>query len=225
MRTLNLVGSVAFSLACLIAGVRLLLLARRTGQFPEAIMGVSFLCGGALGHTLFWLLPLLPVADGARVGLSLLARLFVAAGCGTMLYFTWRVFRPGRSMAGVAFGFFAALLGVYVFRDQLFARAVELHEIALQPLYWCGAIAQMIAYAWPACETFAYLRAAHRRRQLGLALDPMVTLRLAFWTVGMSVAVVLFALVHGTYLAWALTGVRPSTSPSGAQLVNQLGQV
>ena len=49
MELLGLLGSLAFSLASAVVGVRLLALARRTRCAPELSMGISFISSGALG--------------------------------------------------------------------------------------------------------------------------------------------------------------------------------
>src|SRR5687768_15193793 len=49
-----ILGNLGFTLASLILGIRLCLLARRTRQLPETFLGIGFLAGGFLAFTLQW---------------------------------------------------------------------------------------------------------------------------------------------------------------------------
>src|SRR4030095_10405499 len=90
---LGIAGSIAFSLACAVVGVRLLLLARRTRHAPELAMGVAFVSSGAVGFTFTVVADLLHRGHGdvGLVGrLSQLAMIFFFVG-----YFGLAVGRSG----------------------------------------------------------------------------------------------------------------------------------
>ena len=80
-------------LACVVVGMRLILLWRRTRLLPELAFGVAFLSLGALGY---------PLSIVARMGLAGEAGeilLSVALGAQnlaaiSLLVGTWRIFRP-----------------------------------------------------------------------------------------------------------------------------------
>ena len=52
MELFALVGLSAYCLVSLVVGIRLLLLARRTRELPELLIGLAFLTGGAIGYTI-----------------------------------------------------------------------------------------------------------------------------------------------------------------------------
>jgi hypothetical protein len=215
MELLGLLGISAFAIASLVVGVRLLWLARRTRQFPELMIGASFLLAGFLGLALTLLGRHGPFADGARVALSLAGTALGAAGYSLLAAFVWRVFRAG-SAAG-ALGFGAAVLGFSAgFGLQWSAAAAGVRD-TVSAGTWLSLATQAAVYVWASWESFHRAAMARRRVRLGL-LEPLVAHRFLLWGVGTAAVVGIcvqmgFALwSHGRaltgahYLAIALLG-------------------
>ena len=101
---LFLAGAIGiFVLAASIVGVHLLLLARRTGQLPELLVGVGFSLIGLLGY------PLAMISGFGRgavsevnLGMWVAGMLIMNAGLTCLYAFTARVFRSGQTWAWLA---------------------------------------------------------------------------------------------------------------------------
>jgi len=217
MKLIDLFGMGAFLVACVIVGVRLLLLSSRTRRLPELALGVGLLCIG-LGYLTAGAGLRLREAGGAPGGtLLVLGSLLLGLGGSAAAFFTWRVFRPERRFAAVAaWTGVATTAGVFVtgllvggFRD---IHLWDHYAAALSVVR--GAI-----LAWCAAEAFSYWSRMRRRLALGLA-DAVVTNRFLLVglaigggavTCGMSVAGVLVShgkpFPPGLELAMAATGL------------------
>jgi hypothetical protein len=180
---LALIGFGAFVLASMVAGVRLLLLARRTRQAPEAALGAALLLGGGVGYLLMVLAhdvvarPLAPVT-------LLAANLSLHAGALLLAAGTAHIFRPGDARGHAAVAAIALALA--------FSYTLRLWDPGTIPaapaVFWTDTIGSAAAYGWSAFEAGRYAALLRRRLRLGLA-DAAVARRIALWAAACGAAV------------------------------------
>jgi hypothetical protein len=167
-------------------GVRLLLLARRTRQLPEAMLATHFLLCGGLGY----LLSVTALAAARHPGLLPpgLVSTSVAAGhlssCtgvfGAMA-FTYLVFRRGSAWGRALLALGATTMAVgYVG----YGSTGGFTHGSFQGLWFWLFYGTFIAAAvWVMAEPLLYRRRLRRRLRLGLA-DPVVVDRFRLWGIG-----------------------------------------
>ena len=179
---LSLLATVLFIAVGGLVGARLILLAWRTRLVPELLVGAALFVIAAVGY------PPLVVVGLADLSLEL-ARIFVIAGTIAlaigwllMLWFTQRVFRPGRGHAWVLCWIASAAIGVLTGAEVL----DQAHEVELASLrdlgpamLWLEVIA-VATYGWTSFEGFREYGTARRRAALGLA-DALVADRFRLW--------------------------------------------
>jgi hypothetical protein len=178
-----LLGFGSFVLASLVAGARLLALARRTRQVPEAALGAALLLGGGIGYLLMVLaLDVLPRSLAPPVLLA--ANLSLHGGALLLALGTARIFRPESTPARGAVAAIALLLAgsdVLRFRDPGAIPAGAL-------VFWTSTLGSAAAYAWSAAEAGRCWGQLRRRLRFGLA-DPVVALRMGAWAAACAAAV------------------------------------
>jgi len=213
-------GGGAFVLVSLAVGVRLLLLARRTRQFPEFAMGGALLLMGGIGY------PAIAIARGGE-GLDLGVRCALAGfsmacqavGMIGLAAFTARVFRAGRPAAKLA----AWTLGALAVGSVVAGGMLSGFEAALAntgaPMLTNYALAGVIL-GWCTVEAFLYHAKLRRRVGLGLA-SPVVANRIRLWGISSGVAM----LLNGTSQVAAWNGIDVATSILGATLIGVLGPI
>lgn len=200
------IGNLAFSLASLVFGIRLCLLARRTRELPELLLGVSFLFGGFLANTLGWVLytPLRP--EPPLLGtLFMVLRACVASAGALLLLLAWRVFRPHSAWAGFVVVALWAVLVSYVCVDLRSGRTLA-PETMHNPLYWAHSLAVMAPYFWLFAESLHYQALIRRRWRIGLPADLVVAARMRFWAIGMGAEALMFLTLEVIRVIGALTG-------------------
>ena len=217
MKLFGLIGVASYCVAALVIGVRLLWLARRTGELPERLIGIAFLSGGGLGYTglvaASLLSPTAPDAAGVLFyagwsGMSL------AASC--LLVFWRRVYHPSLSAArGVVVG---GIVLVAVSMVGVFLTGAPGADLASNPWYLAGLVAQGGSYAVNAWASTRYCQLLRRRSTLGLA-EPVVANRIQLWSVA-SWAITLQYSYSITRLT--LTG-QSSTSGPETMVISSLG--
>ena len=184
MRLFGLVCVSAYCLASVVVGIRLVLLARRTRELPELMIGSCFLSGGAIGYPASVAVVLMPpgflaaakpVAWAAAVGLA------VAAAC--MLVAWWRIYHPASRWAPWAVSLWSALLAAVCVIQAV--RPVAEIAIGASPWAPLRVIVQGGAYAAIAWSGFRYHALLRRRLRLGLA-DPVITNRIWLWNIAAS---------------------------------------
>jgi hypothetical protein len=183
--SLYLVSTVAFCLFCLAIGVRLQLLARRTGGRPERLLGLGLGLTGGLGYGILISVSLLRQAAGdtpapALTFWGLVGKAIHDIGVVAMLGFILTVFRPGVAWARALAGTMVLVLGVGYLGNAL---SGGFSRIEVQGFwYWVG-FAVIGSYpVWAAGEAFRYHGLMRKRRALGLA-DPIVVNRFLLWGV------------------------------------------
>lgn len=164
-------------------GLRLLLLARRTGEIPELALGAGLFLIVGLGYPLLLMAiraPGVPL-EPAR-WLAGIATVFMNAGWSSICLFTWRVFRPDTGWArGLTAGCVLALALITVGRFADFASATERLDFYLSSRSLLATQGFALAvYVWTGTE--ALLCHARLKRQLALGLiEPVVVNRVLLW--------------------------------------------
>jgi len=209
-------AGIASVLVCWVVSLRLLLLARRTGQSPELLIGLGLLLVGGLWS------PLMAVGrqatglpDEVRAAVVVVGALTAICGMSCIAIFNWRVFRPADSWAAAFVVVMSAALVALALAQSFgtgwmtFAR----HEQGpWTRVSWVG----VVIYAWSSLEAGRQHSMLVRRQRLGLA-DPVVTDRMRIWTWMMLTSVaasLVFAscqtlgiAVAGTTLGLTLTAI------------------
>jgi len=181
-----LLGFGSFVVVSLAVGARLLALARRTRQVPEAAMGAALFLGGGLGYAAIVLaLRVLP-AGAAPLPLAL-GNALVHLGTIALAVGTWRIFRAEAFWPAVAVAFVTGMLGT-----SFALRLGDLHAIPPPPtVFWTSSLASALVYAWSGAESLRYWTMMRRRAALGLA-DPALARRFGLWGLGAGCAVGIF---------------------------------
>jgi len=181
---MQLIALAAVALYCAISlavGTRLLLLARRTRERPELLIGAAFLCGGMLGY------PAAVVATATATSAPETARIAHAAGQvgmslgASLILLSWRVvFAPRFRGGGVLTGLWTACILALAF--LVIATTSPGPARFAQNTYWPSLVAQVSSYAVNAIASLRYAGMLRRRMALGLA-DPVVANRIQLWGV------------------------------------------
>jgi hypothetical protein len=167
-------------------GLRLLLLARRTRQEPELLLGAAILCAAVLGYGV--LIANL-VVRGDRPPAELPAFAVFLSGAGRILHdvgvtlflvFVVRVFRADEAWAKALAGGMLALLwgGVAAGAAQGGFR-YELEAVG-RAAWWCEYAVIWSYSLWSMVESYRYWGAMRRRARIGLA-EPAVANRFFLW--------------------------------------------
>ena len=180
--SLYLISTVVFCVFCLVIGVRLLRLSRRTGGRPELLLGLALALTGGVGYgTLIGLVIANQLHQlGPSAWIPVLVGFGNAAhdvGVFCFLGFIITVFRPGERWALALAGLMAAVLTI-----GLIGQAVEgfAQPGATGFWYWVGYSVTATYPLWIAAEAFRYHALMRRRAALGLA-DPLVVTRFLLW--------------------------------------------
>lgn len=194
--TLVLLGNVAFMLACLAVGVRLSLLARKTGELPEKLIATSFLTAGFLANAVSIGWAVLNPPQSWGVPLVVLLRSLIAVGAAAMLAVAWKIFRAHDRWAQVLFWVTLPFLALYAVR-RVVVGPLGIEEMIRHPLFYTESLALFISYAWFAWESVSHYVMLGRRRRLGLESDIGLERRMLLWGTGMG-AISLLILVMQT---------------------------
>jgi len=165
-----------------VTGIRVLMLAARTRQLPESLLGCSYLIGGMLGWSLLLVSGALLVG---RSELHLVMNILQGAGSFCLNFgimttslFAWRVFSPRSRL--IAVGFFAqqaVLLADFVHNGLLMHLAIP---PATDPWFYPGMFARDLTYVWLPIVALRYWNMLRKRLPLGLS-DPVATNRVLLW--------------------------------------------
>ena len=179
------IGFVTFFVVALAVGVRLALLWKRTGEWPELMIATGVLGIGVFG---FGLQTAAAVAgEGTPLSRALLALALIGSSVGTAAYYffnAWVYHPESRGVRGLAiFGCTAlALAFVATGLDTGFGRLGGTGPIDITRFLML--IGGML---WGSGEAFRYWLMMQRRLELGLA-DPVVTNRFLLWSLGAGTA-------------------------------------
>lgn len=174
-----------------VVGVRLLLLAQRTRELPEAALGAAFVLLGAIGY---------PLSTAARRGLlptdeanaTLMAVGFAAQNlaCFAIYWMTARTFRAGvRWAQGLVVAAGLAFVMSYV------GHALETGFVGdtTGGAYYLGLVTRTGAFAWVCFESLRQYGLARRRLALGL-VDPLIVNRFLLFGLGTGGVFAAFAI-------------------------------
>jgi len=199
-------GGASFVVASAFVSVRLLLLARRTRQLPELLLGVGLLLSGAIGY---------PVNTVARMvpHSALQSPLFAASGLLSfsalvaMGIFTWRVFRPSEAWArATCVGAIAVTTVAFVW--QTFGPGWAPFCRTERGPWSISEVTQLATLAWAGTESLLYHRKLVKRMQLGLG-DPITANRLLLWAIA-------------EYAAFTISGTVSLLRVIGVPMTNEL---
>jgi hypothetical protein len=224
VQLLAALGNLVFVGAVVTIAIRLLLLWRRTREWPELLISSGFLALALVGF------PLLGASGltGEKIGdtnLPMLVTGLAALTASVILIhaFTWRVFRPRETWAavfvaanGIAASCVAALFVHAVMTAPADTAPIEVHgpwSLAIRMLF-------EVWYAWVAVESLTEWSRARKRLSLGLS-DPVVVNRFALWG---SMGVVL-ALNGAAAMVLEARGLSPMTDVVPAILLGLNGAV
>jgi hypothetical protein len=187
MGPLVLLGFLAFFVASLVVGVRLLLLWRRSRELPELLIGIGVLGIGPVGFGLMMLGQTLMKGGSSTAGTAVFATAQVAVYTGVLAkyFFNWRVYYPSNKVVGalvLAAG--SGLVGLTLHRTMLSGFVPPATPDALS-LTSTGL--QLGALFWGSLEALRYWGRMRKRTRLGLA-DPAVTNRFLLWGIGAGAA-------------------------------------
>jgi hypothetical protein len=187
MTAFVLAGILVSTLASLLVGTRLLILAARSRGLPELCLGLALAGSGGLGVLLSFLGRVFAGPLGELSGWLLgVSQVCVLGGPIAVGLFNWRVFRAESLLAAFAFAALSAVLGV-VWLGHL--ATVGFRDFPQSgSFFWIGYAARLSAYAWSAAEASLCFAQLRRRRALGLA-NPVVSNRVLLWAITMAVAV------------------------------------
>jgi hypothetical protein len=184
MNVLDAVQAVAgglYLVVITVVGVRLLLLARRTRELPELLLGGSFILGGTIGSVVeAGGMSASNLAEPAIAGSMLLVgKLFGVLGFTCQALFIRRVFRPSE---GWAVALVLALLAVMGIALAGFARHGTFDGSGMPHGFFFLELAARVAFPlWLCIESARYASLMARRLRLGLA-DPVVANRFVLWS-------------------------------------------
>ena len=209
MDELHWIGFGTFFVVSLVTGVRLLLLARRTGEMPELLIGLAVLGIGPLGFGLS-MLAFAAAGWSTITSATLQGSAFVAIFIGStaQCLFIWYVFRRqaawARPLVYTAIALLAAAYAADILENGLVNRSYE------SSWYRASMALRLLVMVWNSVESLLYWSRMRRRLRLGLA-DPVVTNRFLLWGVSSAAAFFGSALI---FVVATLTGVDPNQIPS-----------
>ncbi len=170
------IGELLAGIVYLIVAVRLLRLGQRTGEFPEKLLGVTFLFIGT--SAVLYVLPNLSVFESLWTSLNFAGRVCVIPYAVIFALFTWRVFRPAARWGGwLVWG--TAILLVIGVGGSAMGGDWEGFSIS-NGWFWLEWVGFTLPFGWASSEAFAHYRQARRRVRLGLC-DPLVCNRYLLW--------------------------------------------
>jgi hypothetical protein len=184
MQALSGLSLLLFVATTAIVGVRMLLLARRTGERPEFLMGAGMALVGGIGY---------PGGIISRFGLGSVGEMsfpiwFISTACTqvgiALIYaFTWQVFRAKVTWAKVlvvaGVGSMAAGLAGMAHALATAPSTADSALVTRGPIF-IGMVGYAGCFLWTALEGFHHHRMALCRLALGLT-DPIVANRFFLW--------------------------------------------
>jgi hypothetical protein len=220
-RLLAALGGLAFVLASILLGVRLLLLARRTRELPELCIGLAMLLMGGLGYPLIIAARMaLRLPGPARVGVMEFAVLLMAVGILAVGVFNWQVFRPAERwpLGALVAAALSMLVCLLVQAHDPGMEAAAFHNQGLG--FRLFLLHSALASGWGAAESLITWSRLRRRLRLGLA-DPVVAERVLLWAVASLAA----AIISATSTIAGFLDINFAATTFGAAVTAPLGLI
>jgi len=217
---LRWIGFGAFFASSLVIGVRLLVLARRTGKLPEFLISIGVLGIGPFGYGLS-ILAFVLASHSLALSATLMGSALLATSIGAIsqYLFVWTVFRRDAPWARAVIWMAIALLLAGYVGDLVENGLVNRQNSGAW--FWLGAVMRTSGLGWSALESLRYHRIMRARMRLGLA-DPVVTESFRLWGLGAGAAFSGLLLGLGTR---ALTGRGAAEFPIPNLVLSLLGLV
>jgi len=199
-------GELSAGVIYLLAGVRLLLLGRRTGEAPERFLGASFAMIGISG--ILYCLPEFEVFRVFQTPMFFAARVSYLPGSLLIAVFTAHVFRSDArwarwlvwGTAGMAAG---GVTGSVLQGDW---EGFSLENTG----FWFEWAGYTLPFCWAAAEAFPQYRRARRRVKMALC-EPSVCNRMLLWSLFGVAQLTSCCMVIGQYAAFERENVFSST--------------
>lgn len=170
------IGELVAGIVYLIVGVRLLRLGWRTGEFPERLLGATFLFMGV--SSVCYVLPVFSRFESLWTPLNFAGRVTVLPAAIMLAFFTRLVFRPDTRWGGwLVWG--TAILFVIGVGGSVRGGDWEGFSIS-SGWFWLEWVGFTFPFGWAGSEAFIQYRRSRRRVRLGLC-DPLVCSRYLLW--------------------------------------------
>jgi hypothetical protein len=184
VRSYHLLATLLFVAASAVVAIRLLLLARRTGEKPELLLGLGILGTAVLGYGVLIAAAVArgvdePVAttSGERA-LQAAGVVLHDAGVSMVVLFVLTVFRAGERWAA---GLAAAMLAALWAGSLGWELENGFRNVGIGNGFWWLRYAVIWSYPlWTSVESYRYYGLMRRRVALGLA-EPLVANRFLVW--------------------------------------------
>jgi hypothetical protein len=218
MVVLAAIGGGAFVLVSTVVSIRLMLLARRTRGLPELLIGFGLLVLGAVGYPIAIAIDRSAGQPEFQTGLSIVHAVLQTLGQGSIVVFTWRVFRRDVGWAHALVASFFGGLALLFTWQSLGVGWTEFAATKAGPWRHLSFFT-LVSLGWAGTEALVYHRKLVRRMALGLA-DVVATDRIRLWAISILAA---FA-ISATVLALRETGHEMSPDAMGI-ILGPLGLV
>jgi hypothetical protein len=180
------IGFVAFFIASLTVGVRLVALWWHNRQLPELLIGLGVLGIGPIGFGCMTLGQIVHADHDTASRVIFAIGIFAASGGAFSKYiFNYTVYHPDSQAVrglvhGAGVGLLVCFFGAWASNGFLATQNVDAS-------YFLRSVLQVGCLLWGSIEALRYWRMMRRRALLGLA-DPVVTNRFFMWGVGAGAA-------------------------------------
>jgi hypothetical protein len=200
------IGGVSFIVASGFVSVRLLLLARRTREMPEFLLGTGLLLSGAIGYPVNTIARTVPPSALQSV-LFAASGLLAFASLIAMSIFTWRVFRPADAWArALCVGGIGITTCAFLWQTAGPGWAAFCKSE--RGPWSISEVTQLATLFWAGTESLLYHRKLVKRMQLGLG-DPITANRLLLWAIS-------------EYSAFVISGTVSLLRVAGVPMTNEL---
>lgn len=192
-----------------IVGYRLLLLASRTRELPERLLGLTFVLMGV--SFLFYQAPLIFPVGVPDTPFFFSARVIYCFSSVALALFTRVVFRKTEAWAS------ALVIGIaisLVIGVGFSALGGDWEGFSISNVwFWFEWVANMLPFAWIGVEAFIHHRSGRRRVRVGL-LEPLVCNRFLLWMIAGLLQLSAFLLSLVQYAEYEATGTWSTWSDS-----------
>jgi len=196
------IGELLAGFFYLLAGIRLLRLASRTGEAPERILGGMFLCTGI--SFLVYQLSVVIENEAFWTPCNFAGRVLYLPAAFLLAVFTWRVFRPTSRWA-LALVCACGVLLVGGVTGSVLVGDWEGFSVSSR-WFWLEWLGYTLPFGWAAAESLIQCARARRRLRLGFS-DPLVCNRLLLWGMFGTAQVVTSLGTLGQYAAYERASV------------------